>query len=368
MAEGRPREDDRSAADRAQRHPKLKAERVDSWKENGRRKEPKGLTEGILKVAIAIGAEGMGGVVGWYISHKFLEGARREFIYLAGLEAADLAAEAAFKAALIQTEHTFGAGSRAAMEKIKDNAAAALVTEGDLLDKYTEGLRLQSITEERDQATAANVHSGEINDLDLAKLVLGFQATTNALINSPQAFVREFTNGFIRLQDEVELAEEAKKYGGSVDRLRKESDLIHVGLARKTGVVGLVPTSDGDDVGDPAAPNLGFKGFDLGGARSGANNALLRPLIRTPVGDLPLTLFFHFGTQRAGLNFIGFERTPDGQIFIDERNTLSAAYQWLARYYGRDGLSDDAAAKIAPLAAAKLYRAVAGKPVSSVGT
>jgi hypothetical protein len=209
----------------------------------------------------------------------------------------------------------------------------------------------------------------------LADEVAVMDALYKRLMEKRESFLRELSEGFIRLLDEVYLEERAEKYGGSVERLLREDPTIHESEERRGNLV-LSQVGEGGFLGKWWAPMLDFGGF--GALATVVNTATLRELRGTPIKDLPLTLTFRMWADNPFKGLfqdvfckIRFERRPDGAIWVDFDCDEPGSYspedglEWLASYYFQTDrwLSKAERRQYAPQGALKLYDKIKDKPV-----
>lgn len=155
----------------------------------------------MLEAVIAVVSLGLGGVAYGLIdkmletsvAHKLL----KEFVLLAGLEAADLAAEKAFHVAieLARTDLEAGLKKAGTKEKIEENAKAALATKGDSIAAYMEAVRLQTITEETEEREAFNKIAKNMTDQELLAKYAALKLIYKQQLENPAPFIRQLTKG-----------------------------------------------------------------------------------------------------------------------------------------------------------------------------
>ncbi|HTP11018.1 MAG TPA: DUF4157 domain-containing protein, partial [Anaerolineae bacterium] len=207
---------------------KVKAARIGTWEKNANIKDPKPI-RAALEVAIEIVGYGMGGVVGGYLTHAMAHGLAQEFAKEALLKSTVKLAEFLFEHAVEPAEEFLAEETEKALkENGKGNAVGALASKSSLLDCYVEAMTLQSLSEERVQTREFNANvDKKYTDLDLADTVIVFEKLWQILFNEPKAFLRELSEGLIRLKDEMYVQEKAKEYGGDVEKaLRKDDDIV----------------------------------------------------------------------------------------------------------------------------------------------
>ena len=353
---------------------KVKAARIDSWEKNANIKDPKPV-KAALEIAVEIVGYGIGGVVGGFLTKAMAHGLAQEFAKEALLKSTVKLAEGIFEHAVEPAEEFLAEETRKALNESGDgNAAFALATKTNLLDCYAEAVKLQSISEEHVQTREFNASvDTKYTDLALADTVLVFEKLYNILFNEPKAFLRELSEGLIRLKDEMYVEEKAKKYGGDVAKMLKEDPTIHE-TAERSGNLLMVPDMmpGANQIGYWHSPTFNFNGFV--GLSTGLNKAILMELRGTRVNDLPFTLGFRFwgvnpfsGLFVDPLCQVWFERRPDGRIWVDlDEPRNSDGFEWLASYFlltSRE-LTETEREKYAPEGARKVYEHIKDKPLN----
>ena len=350
---------------------KLKAQRIVTWGKNASVKDSKPVRDA-LDVAVSIAAEGIGGVVGGFLTGPMAHTLMKEFVYLAGLEATDLATEKIFHVAMERNEATMTKGTAAALASSKAGSLdTALATKSSLLDGYTEALTLQTVAEELAQVTEFNKMAAGLSDLELIDQALGLQALYDALNAAPQAFMRELSAGMIRLLDEIYELDKTGKYGGDRAKMLREDPDVHETGDRKGNLLlipdGLAPLGTWGNPGYSAL--TGFHGLG-----TGVNSITFNELSGVPVGQLPISLGFRFwaanpysGLLSDPLVKVWFSRRPDGGVWVDFDDADDAdGLEWLASYgsgISRE-LTEQERVKHAPNGAQKVYDHIKDLPLS----
>ena len=352
---------------------KLKHDRIESWEKNALIAEPAKLSEDALHVGILIASEGMGGVV-YGMVEKML--AKRglphlvdEFIMLAGLEAGDLAAEAAFHHAMDLTHADLDRGIREARtrEAVADIAKVVLKTKTDALGIYVEMLKLQTIKEEAEQHVAFNKVAQDRSDQELIQENAGLKLLYDQLLKAPEDYLRQLTVDFIRLLDESALKAKDAAHGGDRGRTFREDPSARATWLRP-GTLQVSPTTQ-HSLGSWFAPDLNF---ELGARAMQLNTQALQTMVGTELGRLPLTIGFSFGAKNPYSGWftgshvsLWFTRDPAGRVAVEY---FDEAAEWLASYYSRQTAehTDAERTRLAPLGAAKLYDAIKTKPLAKV--
>ncbi len=356
---------------------KLKDSRLDAWKQNAEIPKAKPSVD-VLEIVIAIVAEGFGGVV-YGVLEKMLADRTghllQEFAGLAGLEAGDLGAEAAFHKAAKSVEQDVKLAVKdiSAEKVVEDSVTGALKKGNDPLAFYVEAVRNHTIAEEAAEHKHFNDTSADMSDEDVAAKGAMLEMTYKRLAKDPDTYQRELTVGFMRMLDEARMEERAKNWGGNRD-VAYYSDPYWSEL--RPGEVLLLPTEAKDPtahhsnvhfVGTWYAPDLSFDGFE---AVSGAiNKENLENLVGGEAKDLRLTMRFHLwaknpysGGWQTDTFDIMFKRDQAGRIVLLDRDHNK---EWLTSYYtgeARDH-TDEERDKYARLGAEKLYQALKSKTV-----
>jgi hypothetical protein len=354
---------------------KLQASRLDSWAKNASIPEGKPSID-VLEIAIAVVAEGMGGIVYGVIENMIAHRTSHlmtEFVGLAGLEAGDLAAEGAFHAALKSAEGYLETGVKdAASEKtVEQSVKGALKKGNDALSFYVEAVRNHTIAQEGAASHKFNQDSPQMTDQDVRDKYAALKLVYDELAAMPDLYQRQLTAGFMRMMDEAGLEERAKKWGGN-RALAFYGDTSWRAL--RAGEIALQPygnwtpwVGDWRNHGSWANPDLSFEGFN---AFAGAmNDENLENLVDGKLEKLGLTMHFTFWVKNpySGWNSpeivpVAFKRDPSGRILVEDGEDPK---EWLTSYYtleSRDH-TDKERDELAPRGAAKLYDAVKGKPV-----
>jgi hypothetical protein len=357
---------------------KVKEIRIGAWEKNANIKDPKPLKEA-LEVAVEIVGYGMGGVVGGLLTKAMAHGLAQEFAKEFLLKSTVKTAEAIFHHAIEPAEAFMAEATAKALKEGKEgNADVALATKSGLQDAYVEASRLQAVSEEHVQTREFNatVDSKYPDDVALADLVLVMEKLYDILFKDPGAFLRELSEGLIRLKDEVYLEERSEKYKGDREKMLKEDPHIHE-TEERSGNIRLGPMGDQAiaGIGRWGSPDYSFASF--GGSATEVNTATLMALSGTPIKDLPLTLTFRFwatnpfsGLFQDVFCKVWFERRSDKSIWVDfDEDTpgmsVDNGIEWLASYasgLSRE-LSEAERRKYAPEGAKKVYEHVKDKPV-----
>jgi len=314
----------------------LKALRIDTWKETAAAKEPKPGQQ-VLEIIIAIASEGLGGVV-YGLIDEMMKGSTKhlltEFLALAGLEAGDLAAEAIFHKALHENQEDLEKGTRRALQSSKQSSATALATKGDIISAYAEALKLQSVQEFVAQSGEFNDSAANMTDQDLAARYAALKLTYDKLMADPSAFLRELTTGFIRLLDEVTLAEKDKEHEGKRERTWAEEDELHWADLR-LGNLMVFPWPRGHSLGKWSKPDLGFSEYNATGI--GVNTKTLETLLNGKVGNIPVSMGFRYRVANPfyriwegdlGLADVRFTRSPTGPSTSEAIWTTTGVSGW----------------------------------------
>ena len=211
-------------------------------------------------------------------------------------------------------------------------------------------------------------------------------------------YLRELTIGYVRLLDEVELAEKDKKHGGDRQRTWAEDERLHSILMRPGSLI-VKPSDDDYSLGDWRSPDLGFPGLAVlahgiihlktkaklvGGelADIAEPKATVAPGLPSQADALTkgggVTVGFLLQVDSPyhriwegdqGKIWLAFTRNPSGEFFIDENvRDSSDGMEWLASYYTpqKGEHSDDEREFFAPFGAKKLYEAIKHKPINAV--
>jgi hypothetical protein len=348
---------------------KLKVERINAWEKTAEL-PTRHLGAEVLEVIIAIVSEGLGGAMYGVIEKMMEEKAGSklvtEFVGLAGLEAADLAAEKVFRESLGTARLNFEDARQQTQtkEKIKARASAALATKGGTFAAYAEAMRLQTIDEEHQQNhtltdTATESYAERL--LRNAALELIYAQ----LLVLPHVFLRDLTSGYIRLLEEAKLTEMDKEHGGDREKTFEQERVAHTQSTRPGNLV--VTSADiYSSIGDWWNPDLDFPhGFVVEG--EGVNVETLDRLLNSPLSAIPVTLAFSLNATSPFSNSIvslRFVRDPAGNFFVNGQ--FSDDMEWLASYYTRqhDEHTDSEREFFAPFGAKKLYEAVKAKRIT----
>jgi hypothetical protein len=353
----------------------LKTKRINTWAETAKKRESKPLREA-LDIVVAMVALGMGGVVGEVIAQGIKGKLLNEFVLLAGLEFVDKVAEDAYEYAMTSTSEalkdgvTIASNNRTASKVALEQTAA---DKDDMVSVYAEAVSLQAGIEKTEQREQFNLNAKGTyrkGALQLKRVCL--KAIYNELLNKPELFQRELTEGFIRLMDEDRLARRAKKYGGDKKRTWQEDSSLHDTEERKGNLL-VLPFPVSSSVGRYYRPKLDFPSFYALG--TGANTRTLNKLANTAVKDLPLTLGFRYWVENPFYRLIEggdlrkawFTRDPSGHVWLED-GLGTPAMEWLASFYSgiQRELTDDERERYAPLGAQKLYDATKDKKITSV--
>ena len=350
---------------------KLKAERIDAWERTARLPESNwGLK--VLEIVIAIVSEGFGGVV-YGVIEKMLEqkaGSKllHEFAMLAGLEAGDLAAEAAFHETLNAVRVDFDVGRKAAEKHISESAKVALATtKGDTIAAYVESMKLQTIKEQSELSKEFTQPESSHSEQKLRATSAALELTYKELLGKPEEYMRQLTIGYIRLLDEAALAAKDKDYGGDRKRTFQEDRAAHSTGFRQGNIhIDAVPYDY--SLEHWYKPDFGFASVKA--SASGANEETLEHLKGTAIADLPLTTVFSFrvygttqpliGTQYDEVEFV---RDPSGRFYVP--SSTSGMERWLASHY-TGAYEEDDESFFAEFGAKKVYEAIKGKRITEV--
>ncbi len=345
----------------------LKKDRIEEWRKAADKPEPNAAQEA-LALVIAVASEGLGGVA-YGLIEKIMHDDKKiltEFVGLAGLEAADLAAEAAFRKALDYNRDALKKGTENALKSKEDTAKAALATQGNIRDAYAEAMRLEAIQEFVDQSTAFNKQSANLTDQELINRAAGLKITYEQLKLEPVPLLQQLTIGFIRLLEEATLAEDVSSYGGDKNKMWHEDEELHNATPwLEGGDLEVFPWPRRTSIGKWTNPDIDLT-FNITG--NGVNTDTLNRLRKMKVENLGVTLAFHFRVDDPyhrivkgdmGLSEVGFVRDTNGGCYIDDRMTDDDGKEWLASYYTGRGEehSDQDRNLYAPLGARKFYEA-----------
>lgn len=371
---------------------KVTRDRIDEWKTRVTDKGQGSVWEALIAIVIAVLAEGFGGVVYGVIEkmmHKKLLQTEevsllKEFIGLAGLEAGDLAAEAALHGALewVHKEDDWARGMAIdTIKKVNDKGGSAagvdpgiadkakIVAQGSPLDTYVAAVRMYTNVQEAYQTKRFNDTAAAMTDDELLQRAAALQVTWEKLVTEPEAYMRQLTAGYLRLLDEAFVTEEAEHYGGDRDKTWREDYKVHSASWRQGSLL-LEPVPWDYSVGHWAYPDLSFKGFRATGTTLSTDSLAL--LKGATLGQLPLTLAFklhakepYHGWFVRGEVDLEFALDPDGHIFVDHPEWDHDAEEWLASYYkpNNDEYSQAERERYAPLGARKLFDAMKDKPI-----
>lgn len=363
----------------------LQVERIDAWKLNAADPESKIGLE-ILMIAIAIVSEGIGGIAFGVIENMLAKTtisskALEEFAELAGLEAADLAAEKAFHQGidLAKTDLEKGIASAADKNQIEQDAGAALATKTNALDQFVEGMRLHTESVKTASQSAFDGSSAFMSDQDVLDEEAVLHQLHNELKHDPKKYEQKLTIGMIRLLDEAQLAEAAEdKHRNSKDpedrrKTFEEDRDLHSTWFRAGNLVVSPEHSGRDGIGKWSHPDLSFTGFEVEGG--GFGKKALDPLEGATIKDLPLTMAFSFSAhdpfdyllEKGNLTSLSFVRSADGDFYVPDSSSDSPG-EWLASYYtGSTKQHTDSERELfAPMGARKLYEAIKTKTVTDV--
>lgn len=349
--------------------------RIDAWEKTARSAESRPGLE-VLAAIIPIVSLGIGGLAYAAIDGMLAAGLNKyakEFILLSGLEAGDIAAEALFHRVMKQNRDDLSQGVRDSLASSKKSSATALAGDGDIIDCFVEANKLQSVEEYTKETEAFNSSSGTMSDVDLAGRSAALKLTYDKLMGDPSGYLRELTVGFIRLLDEVKVADLAKDYDGDRERTRLQDSELHQTSMREGNLM-VFPWPRNHSLDSWAAPDLGFGGFNATGI--GINTKSLERLRGAAVADLPVSMGFRFRAANPyyriwkgdmGTTDVWFTRQPNGAIHIGS-DADSDGVEWLASYYARSGreFSDSDRFTYSLLGAQKLYNAIAGKSVTQI--
>ena len=214
------------------------------------------------------------------------------------------------------------------------------------------------------QSGEFNDSAANMTDQDLAARYAALKLTYDKLMADPSAFLRELTTGFIRLLDEVTLAEKDKEHEGKRERTWAEEDELHWADLR-LGNLMVFPWPRGHSLGKWSKPDLGFSEYNATGI--GVNTKTLETLLNGKVGNIPVSMGFRYRVANPfyriwegdlGLADVRFTREPNGAIHIGS-DMDDDGREWLASYYtGSSRKFDDHERFLyALLGAQKLYDA-----------
>ena len=355
---------------------KLTELRVEAWATTAHSRES-APGQAILEALIPIVSLGIGGVAYGIIEgmiSKKVGHLMEEFVLLAGLEAADLAAEAVFHRVMRETKDDLSKGTHKALSAVKTTSRTALATTGgDIIDVYAEAVKLQSVQEYVDQSTVFNESTADMSDKDLAARSAALKITYDQLMQDPSGIMRELTVGFIRLLDEINVSDKAEDYHDNPAEARQQDDDLHQ-TGMRQGNIMVFPWPRGHSLGKWGTPNLNFS--TLNATAVGINNASLERIRGAKIKDLPVTIGFRFSAASPyyriwsgdmGRVEIWFSRYPDGSIHVGS-DSEEDGREWLGSYY--TGLSrefsDQERFMYALLGAQQLYDRIADTTVGRI--
>jgi hypothetical protein len=354
----------------------IRWQRIEDWAGNADIPDS-AVPEQALMVVIAIVSEGLGGVVYGLIEDFFEHYAKatpklmQEFAELAGLEAGDLAAEAAFQRAVDGIRQDFADARDQAAKKVGEDVQ--LVSQRGNLAAYKEALQLHTRTEQHALEHNFNQTMQNYSDSELREKYYLLSKTLDELLHSPKAFERELTEGYIRLLDEAMMVKKTKQYGGSREAAFQGDPEAHTAELRPGNLV-VWPTrtesgAPSQSIGRWDEPDLNF---DVQVWGTGVNKLTMKTLMYAELHELPFTLAFNglYGwgpdpdTGQITAPGIGFVRDAEDRIYL---TTDAAGDEWLTSYYLRDGRKHSEAErkKNAPLGAHKLYEAIKHKQIAA---
>lgn len=354
---------------------KAKADRIRDWLEveDASSHDP-GLAA--LEAAITIFSGGVGGVFGGLISRGMAEHSlRKEFVYLVGLEMADLASEAAFKKALTWTQQRFEAAGSGVLELKNQHAALALTTPNSAgqAKRYARAVELQSIADEQVNGSEFLKLASELPDGELAFQAHFYEYLWKEISQKPDVFMRELTMGYISLKDAIYIDAPEKASAADITKRREAEFAKNKGERdfRETGTVYLRPTGNGN-LGNWGSPNVAL---DFSAPVAGVKKETLAHLVGSKIKDLPFNFsfripaidpFYHFNPGERGIE-IGFSRTPDVEL-IAARDREDDEREWLASYWSRQAgeLSGSQRNEWAIHGVTKLYEALKDRTVTEV--
>ena len=349
--------------------------RIDAWEKTARSVEARPGLE-LLAAIIPIVSLGVGGLAYAAIDGMLAAGMNkfgREFVLLSGLEAGDIAAEAVFHRVMRQNKDDLVKGVRSSLAAVPESSATALAGDGDIIDCYVEALKLQSIAEFTSESTAFNSSSATMSDADVAARSAALKLTYDELARDPGPYLQKLTVGFLRLLDEVHVAEEAKDYGGDRARARLQDPDLHE-TSMRSGNLMVFPWPRNHSLGSWAAPNLGFRGFNAAGI--GINGKSLERLRNSTIDALDVSMGFRFRAANPfyriwkgdmGTTDVWFTRQPGGAVHVAS-DADEDGVEWLASYFAGSGreFSDSERTSYSVLGAQKLYNAIAGIAVTQI--
>jgi hypothetical protein len=356
---------------------KLRETRINAWEQNAEIPN-RDVGPDVLGILIAIVSEGIGGIVYGVIEDMMAKDAKKwakEFATLAGLEAGDLAAEAAFRETmtLVRKQMETARVATQTDAEIRQRADAAIVTKKGTFAAYAEAMRLQMQAEEHEQNAELTRTATDKTDADLVRLNASWNLVWEALFHDPTLFMRQLTVGYTRLLDEAWLADKAKTgESKTATRARVDEPRLRPGNL-------LVLTSD--PIGRWENPDLSVRsGIRIRGEH--VNEETFANLRGARLQDLPLTMsfafkavspynYFNWGFDRTTPDiFLAFVRDPDGGIFMTDPRMQDDAKEWLASYYTRKSAdhTDVERDLYAPRGAMKLWEAIKSKTVTATET
>lgn len=236
---------------------------------------------------------------------------------------------------------------------------------GTLVDAYTEALRLYFIDERVDQASEFNSSTAALTDQQVAGKSALLRATYEQLRDDPSSFLHEITVGYIRLLEEIQLAELDPDHGGDRQRTWREEPQLQETQAR-AGNLMVFPWPRGHSLGGWQKPDFGFEVINA--TASGIDPDTLKRLKYSELHDLDLTLGFRFRVDDAhiqwkwdgvlGTSDVWFTRTSAGEFFVEDTDD-GLGKEWLASYYTNSDREFSASERDANarLGARKLYEA-----------
>jgi hypothetical protein len=350
--------------------------RIDAWEKAAHSKEPQPGME-VLAAIISIVSLGLGGVVYAAMEGMISKGVSeylKEFILLSGLEAGDQAAEAIFYRVLRENKDDFDKGVRNAIKSSEKNSKLALAGGGDAIDTYVEALKLQAVDEDVQEGDVFNSSAASLSDDDLAARSAALELTYRELSDNPSAFMRELTTGFIRLLDEMEVAEKADDYGGERAKARQMDDELHQTIMRSGNLL-VFPWPRIRSIGKWYSPTIDFPGFAASSVS--LNTKILKTIRGAKIKDLRVSMAFQIRVDDPyyrifkgdlGLSDVGFVVDPDGAVHVGS-DVDDDAQEWLGSYYtqsAREFSSDSERWMMAMLGAQKLYNVIKNMPITNV--
>jgi hypothetical protein len=355
---------------------KVKKTRIETWEKNAKIKDPKPIRKA-LEVAVEIVGYGMGGVVGGLLTKAMAHGLAQEFVKEAALKGTVKLTAAIYANAVEPTEKFMAEATKKALKEKTNNADKALMTKTNLLDCYVEAESLHSISEEHAQREEFNATADQMfpSDIALADEVAVVDALYRRIFERPEYFMRELSEGLLRLKDEVYLEEKAKAYGGDRAKMLERDPEIDE-TAYRSGSLMLRPSIY--SIGSWASPQLDFDSFHA--MTTEVNKATLQPIAGAAVKDLPLTLGFRFWAKNPYSGFfvsqlckVWFTRRSDGSVWVDfdedtHGDSVEDGLEWLASHGQSTSreFSSTERRRYAVSGARKLYEAIKNKPVTSV--